>query len=259
MILTDLASAGFDIHALNHAKAVLERDFPQAMSELCDVLLGITISVEELVRGGGGESPVTQRLRRALDNRGWTTRQVTIRKIVDDEERASTTHKIDHVRSTESGTVALEIEWNNKDPFFDRDLENFQRLHLEGVISVGVIITRGSSLQTALHRIVLDFAHQHHITGFDDLTTFGYSPTARQQREVERRLVDSDFATAWSRAFVTDKFGASTTHWAKLQDRVRRGVGNPCPLLLIGIPAQSVQETHEDIPEHHNLLRFERD
>ncbi len=243
MNLSDLVSAGFDIAALNHAEAVLERDFLQPMSELCDIMLGINISVEELVRGGGGESPMTRRLRNALNDRGWPTRQVTIRRIVDDEERASTTHKIDHVRSTDSGSIALEIEWNNKDPFYDRDLENFQRLHREGVISVGVIITRGSSLQTALHQIVLDFAHRHRIAGFDDLTTFGYSPTARQQRDVERRRADSDFATAWSRAFVTDKFGASTTHWDKLQERVSRGVGNPCPLLLIGIPAQSVRET----------------
>lgn len=42
--------------------------------------------------------------------------------------------------------LALEIEWNNKDPFFDRDLENFKRLHAEGAISVGVLITRGASL-----------------------------------------------------------------------------------------------------------------
>jgi len=29
-------------------------------------------------------------------------------------------------------------------------------------------------------------------------------------------------------------------HWRKLEDRVRRGVGNPCPLLLIGLPASIV-------------------
>ena len=243
MTLTDLRSAGFDICVLNHAEAVLERDFPQPMSELCDIMLGITISAEELVRGGGGEAPVTQRLRRALADSIWSTRRVTIRKIVDDQERASITHKIDHVRSTDIGSVALEIEWNNKDPFFDRDLENFQRLHNEGVISVGVIITRGSSLQNALQQFVLDFAHSFHITCFDDLRAFGYSPTARQIRQVERRLADSDFPTEWSRAFVNDKFGASTTHWDKLLEHVRRGVGNPCPLLLIGIPAESVQET----------------
>ncbi len=41
-------------------------------------------------------------------------------------------------------------------------------------------------------------------------------------------------------AFVSDKFGAATTHWHKLEDRVRRGVGNPCPLLLIGLPVSIV-------------------
>ena len=48
----------------------------------------------------------------------------------------------------------LEIEWNNKDPFFDRDLENFQRLHALGAISLGVLVTRGASLQAALPGIV---------------------------------------------------------------------------------------------------------
>ena len=141
MTLNDLVSAGFDIHALNHAQAVLERDFPKPMSELCDIMLDFTIPVEELVRRGGGEAPFTQRLRRSFESIGWPKQEITIGKTIDGEERESTTHIIDHVRSSEAGLVALEIEWNNKDPFYDRDLENFQRLHREGAISVGVIIT----------------------------------------------------------------------------------------------------------------------
>jgi len=43
-------------------------------------------------------------------------------------------------------------------------------------------------------------------------------------------------AEAFARKFVADKFGAATTHWAKLEERISRGVGNPCPLLLIGLP-----------------------
>ncbi len=48
------------------------------------------------------------------------------------------------------------------------------------------------------------------------------------------------FREAWTSHFVGDKFGVATTHWSKLQDRVKRGVGNPCPLLLIGIPDTAV-------------------
>jgi hypothetical protein len=43
--------------------------------------------------------------------------------------------------------VGVEVEWNNKTEFFDRDLNNFRLLHELGVLSVGVIVTRQSELQ----------------------------------------------------------------------------------------------------------------
>ena len=43
--------------------------------------------------------------------------------------------------------IALEIEWNNKDPFFDRDLNNFRLLFDLRAVSVGVIVTRCDELQ----------------------------------------------------------------------------------------------------------------
>ncbi len=42
------------------------------------------------------------------------------------------------------------MEWNNKDPFFDRDLTNFYTLHRTGALAVGVIVTRGPGLQQLL-------------------------------------------------------------------------------------------------------------
>ena len=50
--------------------------------------------------------------------------------------------------------VAVEMEWNNKDPFFDRDLINFQALHHEGAIAVGVIVTRGPYLQNLISGVI---------------------------------------------------------------------------------------------------------
>ena len=52
------------------------------------------------------------------------------------------------------------------------------------------------------------------------------------------------FAGAFSKSFVADKFGKSTTHWRKLEERIQRGLGSPCPLLLIGLPS-SVITLHE--------------
>ncbi len=240
MSLSDLEGAGFDIQAENHVLAVLIRDFPEPLDELCNVLIGVRISDVELIRGGGGEANSTQRLRRSLTDRGWFKRNIIIRKIVDGAERSAISHEIDHVRRMENGSIALEIEWNNKDPFFDRDLENFQRLHSEGAISAGVVVTRGKSLQDNLVQIVKKCAVNHGVRGFDDLAQFGLNPTQRQRRMV--RTVGDDFVTEWARRFVQDKFGSATTHWEKLQERISRGVGNPCPLLMIGIPATSVYQ-----------------
>ncbi len=212
-----------------------------AASELESVLLQVEIPAEELVRGGGGEGELTQRLRRALANEyGWTKHNFEIKKIVDGEEKESISHEIDHVKRFATGTFALEIEWNNKDPFFDRDLENFKRLHADGVISIGAIVTRGESLQGALRAIVAQFARKHGISNKSALSAY-YSPTSRQITIIERNAkTRGSFEEGWAHAFVSDKFGEATTHWRKLEDRVRRGVGNPCPLLLIGIPKDVV-------------------
>ncbi|MCE5270695.1 restriction endonuclease [bacterium] len=236
-----LKEKGFQILTLHYAEAILTLDMPTAATELETVLLQIEIPAEELVRGGGGEGELTQRMRHALaEEQGWKKHSFEIKKIIDGIEKESISHQVDHVKKFPTGTFALEIEWNNKDPFFDRDLENFKRLHADGVISIGAIITRGSSLQDSLRDLVAQFARKQGIGKVEDLSSF-YSPTNRQLDMINRMAAaKGSFEEGWAHAFVSDKFGEATTHWRKLEDRVHRGVGNPCPLLLIGIPRQVV-------------------
>lgn len=236
-----LKKAGFEVMALHHAEAILKHDMTDAVAELERALLDVQIPIEELVRGGGGEAEMTQRLRRSLaDDLGWSKHNFEIKKIIDGTETESVSHEIDHVKRFKSGTFALEIEWNNKDPFFDRDLENFKRLHADGAISIGAIITRGQSLQNALRDLITQFARARGIRAEADLLNY-YHPTGRQLGIIRRHAQSmSSFEAGWAHAFVSDKFGEATTHWRKLEDRVRRGVGNPCPLLLIGIPREVV-------------------
>lgn len=240
--LPRLSMRGFQVEFHSHAQAILTVDFPEALAELEEVLAGVEIPVLSLVRGGGGEAETTQGLRRCLAAAGWAKHNFEIRKFIDGVERESISHEVDHVRTLSAGKVAMEIEWNNKDPFFDRDLENFKRLHAEAAISAGVIITRGASLQDGMAQAILHFARESGIAGYEDLQPFGVRPTPRQIESVERRMrsAGSSFAEAWSEVFCADKFGQATTHWRKLEDRVHRGVGNPCPLLLIGLPAAIV-------------------
>ena len=225
----------------SHAEGILGTDFAAALEDIEAVLAKFKINVEEIVRGGGGETPFTQRLRRAFVEKEWTLRQFVIRKLIDDVETQATSHKVDHVKRFEKGTIALEIEWNNKDPFFDRDLDNFKRLHADGGISAGVIITRGATLQDNLGRLLTEFAAAREINALAGLRRYKYRPTERQKTAIQARVEGgASFADAWVSVFRGDKFGEATTHWRKLEDRVTRGAGNPCPLVLIGLPASIV-------------------
>jgi hypothetical protein len=257
-----LRKKGYEIEFHSHWSAILEIDFPDAAAELEEVILNQSVPIEELIKSGGGETKGTQRLRNGLTAKGWTKQTFTIKKSINEEPRESTSHKVDHVRIFDRPNgkryrIALEIEWNNKDPFFDRDLENFKRLHSEGGISVGVIITRGTSLQNSLLKFVRRWVEENQIDSFERLSELEISQTARQKREVLRRVErlrrPIPFRDAWASHFVSDKFAGSTTHWRKLDDRVRRGVGNPCPLVLIGLP-DSIVTFGEDAQEIKNLI-----
>ena len=240
-----LKEKGFEIVFVSHAEAILEKDFPDAVAELEASLVEVEIPITEIIGSGGGEAKGTQRLRRSLAARHWVKVNFEIKKTINGVERESISHEVDHVRTFEGNQlIALEIEWNNKDPFFDRDLENFKRLHAEGAISVGLIVTRGSTLQDRMRELVLRFTDERKIGSFADLAKVGLDPTRRQRTEVlkrvERQKDPLPFPVAWTDHFVGDKFGAATTHWRKLMDRIHRGVGNPCPLVLIGLPATIV-------------------
>lgn len=85
----------------------------------------------------------------ALYQRNWVEKHFDTKIVVDDASLASPTHSVDCYKNR----VALEIEWNNKDPFYDRDLNNFRLLFGLRVVSVGVIITRCDDLQEIFQQL----------------------------------------------------------------------------------------------------------
>lgn len=240
-----LTKQGFGVQYLSHAKSILMGEFLPKLEELAGVLDQLSLPITEIIGSGDGETRFTQRTRNALARLGGKKHNFVVAKVIDAVQKEATSHEVDHVRAVPLvGTIGCEIEWNNKDPFFDRDLENFRRLHAEGAISVGVIITRGSSLQAGVWDLVRRFATERRITDFGALASVGVTPTPMQVRNIKQRVERMKgpvaFADAWTDNFVSNKFGAATTHWEKLQARVSRGVGNPCPSLHIGLPASIV-------------------
>ena len=85
-----IKARGFQILALHHAEAIMKHDMADAVTELEQVLLDVEIPTEELIRGGGGEGELTQRMRRTLaDDYDWEKHSFEIKKIVDGEEKKS--------------------------------------------------------------------------------------------------------------------------------------------------------------------------
>src|SRR6266853_1338455 len=55
-IFESLIAHGYQVEFHSHATAILLVDFPEAVAELENALLGVTIPIEEIIAGGGGEA-----------------------------------------------------------------------------------------------------------------------------------------------------------------------------------------------------------
>ena len=75
------------------------------------------------------------------------------------------THKIDNFKNR----VGVEVEWNNKTEFYDRDLNNFRLLRNLHVLSVGVVITRLSELQALFVQLQKGNSYGNSTTHWDKL------------------------------------------------------------------------------------------
>ena len=133
----------YEVHEWKHACAILHQDFPNEWSDIIDVLQDFRLHESWITNPGGSKSRVSAYIDQYLYDRGWAEKEFETSVLVDDATMDTPTHKIDCFRNR----VALEIEWNNKDPFYDRDLNNFRLLFDLRAISVGVIITRCDELQ----------------------------------------------------------------------------------------------------------------
>jgi hypothetical protein len=107
------------------------------------VLRQFTLLKSEVRVGGGNRSLISRRIDKAFYDLKWKEKSFETSIIVDKSRIDSPTHAVDCFKNG----VALEMEWNNKDPFFDRDLNNFRLLFELRAIQVGIIITRSWELQ----------------------------------------------------------------------------------------------------------------
>jgi Restriction endonuclease BglII len=142
LLPTDIRTK-YEVHQWKHACAVLHTDFRKEFNDIVKILRAFRLRKSEIVVGGGNISKISKRFNDAFKACGWEPKCFETEIVVDKKATKSPTHEVDCFKNR----IALEIEWNNKDPFYDRDLNNFRLLFDLRVISVGVIITRCDELQ----------------------------------------------------------------------------------------------------------------
>lgn len=153
----------YELHEWRYASSIFKTEYPAEWNDLVEVLTEFRLYHDHIVIGGGNKTKVANLLDDHFYRLGWRETKFdtsihvaeyevisrTVRREIGQFSTDSPTHQVDEYKNH----VAVEVEWNNKDPFYDRDLNNFRLLFDLRVISVGVIITRTSELQTLFKRL----------------------------------------------------------------------------------------------------------
>lgn len=155
----------YEVHEYRHACSILKTDFPEEWNEIIRVLDDFKLYKSYIVQAGGRKSPVSNKIDSHLYSLGWKEKAFDTKIVIDTNSYETPTHKIDCLKNG----IALEIEWNNKDPFYDRDLNNFRLLFDLRAISVGVIVTRCSDLQEIFNELGKGKSYGNSTTHMDKL------------------------------------------------------------------------------------------
>lgn len=123
---------GYRYGVTRYADLILKEAFPDHVGQLSQVLADFRPARSELVSGGGNKASFTRRFDEALRAHGWGKRNIEIGKTVDGSTISRVRgHEIDMFLAGPTGGgwpgIAVEMEWNNKDPFFDRTCSTFRR------------------------------------------------------------------------------------------------------------------------------------
>ena len=117
-LLPDFLREHYEIHEWKHACAILKNDFPEQWKDICEVLTDFRFMRSWINVGGGRKSKVSEAIDSGLYARGWKEKHFDTEIHVDGTAIASPIHSVDCFKNR----IALEIEWNNERPFYDRDM-----------------------------------------------------------------------------------------------------------------------------------------
>lgn len=208
----------FECFSYRNAAAILRHGFPEQYEKVVSVLRDFEITTDMIRRPGGSKGLIANYVddlladtwpeaRISADLHVRLTEPKQSNRVIQSYVRENFLdgHRIDFV----NGKVALDLEWNSKDQTYDRDLYAFSAFYDAGAIDVGIILTRGASLNNTFFRSLGKVLEKDGTEGTAD---------------------------------VYKKFGASTTWMGKLLYRLDAGRNGGCPILAIGITPNCISD-----------------
>jgi len=233
----------YEVYSYRNAAVILSEARPSEFADLLKALREFKLTTKMIRTAGGNESEIPKLFSTTLRPLGWHETVVQgdlmVKKSWREQvgeiqsgklkgkprfetkhqpilrEKYLDGHKIDYVK----GKVAFDLEWNSKDQTFDRDLYAFSAFFLCGVLDVGVLVTRSESLNPVF-RSLGDALKK-------DGVTVDYAPSGKARQTHQ-------------------KFGASTTWMGKLLYRLNAGRNGGCPVLVVGITPQCIEDWPPD-------------
>ncbi len=208
--------AKYEFYNYGHALEILHESFPKEWEEIQDCLRRIRLTVADICRAGGNESPIPKKFDDILYPYGWKEIRISGDLVVKKYPRqtaqrrgrfADTPYDVETIEGYIDGhnidflknRVAFDLEWNSKDQTFDRDLLAFRTYFDCGLIDLGVIVTRAEDLNQVFKEV---------------------------KDEAGQPLMK--------------KYGASTTWIGKLTYRLDSRRNGGCPVLAIGIRKECI-------------------
>jgi len=193
----------YEIYNYYHAVEIMSQSYPNEFNDLIDVLRNVNITLQDILKAGGNESPIPPKYKEILFPRGWAETKIH------GDLKLTLDYRSNHLESKDiilenyingynidflKNRIAVDTEWNSKDQTFDRDLMAMRTYYEFDIISAGVIITRGTDLKT-----------------------------------LPKRYEEAK------------KFGASTTWMGKLKYRLDSRRSGGCPIIAIGITSRCIE------------------
>ncbi|WP_338549947.1 BglII/BstYI family type II restriction endonuclease [Roseovarius phycicola] len=208
----------FEVYSYRNAAGILKSSFPEQFNNLVAALRKFSISKTMIRSPGGSKSEIAKYVDTLFDE-GWQETRISAdlhvkllhakqkTRILNEYTREGFLdgHRIDFVK----GKVALDLEWNSKDQTYDRDLYAFAAFYEAGAIDLGIILTRGTSLDNSFFRSLGRVLKKDGSEGTDE---------------------------------VYKKYGASSTWMGKLLYRLDAGRNGGCPVLAFGITPNCVTD-----------------